>query len=276
MLWQSNRTNLSSNKHISNNNTSNVKIDKNTLIKYVDIKINIKDIDLSKFYKEDKKYTEKLLCVICYEISITSRHCSQCNCLICENCFECLTDQGYKRYVKCPLCKLNISVSDFQSISRTLKSIITEMDMKCLFYENGCHENIKFDQFLKHISNCEYRDVQCIEQNCMHKYPLNKIKEFGLCDKGKMIKCQLCNKNIRICEKEIHNLSLCPEIKVKCPECGIEIYNKDLKSHKKSIDDSSLNECIKIKLEKMKNELKKYEQSRLQRCRVPHLPSGLR
>ena len=118
----------------------------------------------------------------------------------------------FKENNKCLICKLNFEYK----INNNLKNELNYLSFKCQFKNEGCNEILFYSDYLNHIFNCKYNNIQ---YECNVKKYDYKRKEFKICG-------YLGNKN----EIEIH-FKLCGLNEYECIFCKEKILQLNLEEH---------------------------------------------
>ena len=188
-----------------------------------EINIALNDIYFKKFIKynnqlliynpeniNNKENIEDLICPICLNVLKNPISCSDK-----KNshsfCKECI-DTFLKENNKCPICKL---IFEYK-INNNLQKELNKLSFKCQFKNEGCNEILFYSDYLNHIFNCKYNNIQ---YECNVKKYDYKRKEFKKCG-------YLGNKN----EIEIH-FKLCGLNEYECIFCNEKILQLNLEEH---------------------------------------------
>ena len=188
-----------------------------------EINIALNDIYFKKFIKynnqlliynpeniNNKENIEDLICSICFNVLKNPISCSDK-----KNshsfCKECI-DAFLKENNKCPLCKI---IFEYK-INNNLQKELNKLSFKCQFKNEGCNEILFYSDYLNHIFNCKYNNIQ---YECKIKKYDYKMKEFKKCG-------YLGNKN----EIEIH-FKLCGLNEYECIFCKEKILKLNLEEH---------------------------------------------
>ena len=124
----------------------------------------------------------------------------------------------------------------------------------------GCEQSTPREQMQEHISNCDYRIIQC--ENCKVETPFISLNQhYTTCPKYPVECPQQCNTKVQRENINEHILNECPNTKVKCPYydmgCKCMYAKKDTELHSKDNYTNHLS-YVCVNLNK-KNEEFKYE-----------------
>ena len=177
--------------------------------------------------------------------------------VICLKCLHILqNNSNYSK--KCPKCNKK-TLKIYVKIPRNLRSMIQELELKCLFFSNGCKATVKYEHLLCHIRDCYFRNVMCCNMSCKHVFPLDKIVQYGSCRLGRLLLCPLCKKYVRNYDFKEHMKVTCPELRSKCNECGMEMLNKEVDRHVSLMEGRKATECVLYKLNTQSESIKNLE-----------------
>lgn len=100
----------------------------------------------------------------------------------------------------------------------------------------GCEQSTPREQMQEHISNCDYRIIQC--KNCNIETPFISLNQhYTTCPKYPIECPQQCNTKVQRENINEHILNECPNTKVKCPYydmgCECMYAKKDTELHSK-------------------------------------------
>ena len=186
----------------------------------INTSLNENDIDFKTFLKYNniilpynpeniinKANKEDLICSICFNILDNPISCSDK-----KNCHS--------------FCKECIDINN-------LKNELNNLSFKCPFKNEGCNEILFYSDYLNHIHNCKYNNIQ-YECN-VNKYDY-KTKKFKKCDYhgnkneiGKHFKlCGLTEYICIFCKEKILKINLEEHFKNKCIFRIIHYDNGDI------------------------------------------------
>ena len=141
-----------------------------------------------------------LQCVICNEIPLNPKECSNCQNLFCDDCIK--TWLELKN-----VCPCFCSEAPFHSnqAHKFIRDIINNLKVKCPNFELGCVESIRYESLPNHIKNhCLYRKVKCPND--------------------------FCKAEIFIKDQEAHIMKCILE-EAECPHCKIKFIKTEFLKH---------------------------------------------
>ncbi len=185
---------------------------------------SIKFIDSNFVTPEFNTFIEVIECKICTGIVVNPICCKVCDNLFCKNCIK---DWLERRKNECPFrCKFE----EFQ-IRPTTKNMIHKIKLFCCNKEKGCSEIIDYENYIKHLNNCEFNLYECIGCNMNSKKDEMKIHVLK-CDK--LFKnCEFCFEKFSINEIQSHFES-CQMFELPCKYCSIKIKRYNFDKHLKT------------------------------------------
>jgi hypothetical protein len=181
----------------------------NELFKLAEINTNVLKIPTDNVIEV---LAENYQCMLQFHIPINPLQCSNCENLICSSCLQDLQNQNKK----CPLCR-NILIP--KEPARLAKITLESFTLKCLNSE--CPEQIKYEKFIEHYTNCKYTERDGICTGCDKIIrTTNKFEEIiehnKICNSEQ--NCHFCEKIILTKEMPKH-LKVCEEREITCPYC---------------------------------------------------------
>ena len=206
----------------------------------INTSLNENDIDFKTFLKYnniilsynpeniiDKKNKEDLICYICYNILNNPISCSD-KTNSHSFCKECI-DIFLKDNNKCPLCKLKFEYK----INNNLKNELNNLSFKCPFKNEGCNEILFYSEYLNHIINCKYNNIQYECNVNKYDYKTKKFKNCGYLGNkneiGKHFKlCGLTEYKCIFCQEKILKINIEDHFKYKCIFRICHYYNGDI------------------------------------------------
>lgn len=215
---------------------------------------------------EFKEQIDEVYCPICFEIPLYPICCQNCNLIMCKECS--------KNLEKCPVCRKKFIK---EKLKRVMNNIINKIKFYCINKENGCNKILTYENYIKHINNCNFGKYKCLMKNCNFEGDKNQCfihaKNCSLLKK----KCQYCNNYIYNYQFDEH-YEQCGNNIINCIYCNNTFKNKDINNHinfycneyliecqkcfkkikRKEINNHNENECLKEQVNYWKN---LYEQS---------------
>jgi len=109
------------------------------------------DLVHNKDYLENISNVSK--CSICQRIMINPQECDNDECDK-TFCLYCINDSK-----RCPGCEK----SSFHPCSKGIRTLLSNLQIWCNI--EGCNEKVKYDSYVTHIQNCQFKLIQCKECN---------------------------------------------------------------------------------------------------------------
>ncbi len=224
---------------------------------------SFKELFPSIEYSIDKReFIDELICPICLDILDKPISCNTCECMICEKCYNHIESQNV-----CPCCN-NFFI--IKKIQRQIINILYNTQYSC----PECNSILKYNEFNDHSKICFCKIYKCLTENCNFTGTLNLMKQHILKCGLSIIKCDLCNKEVKKvflkehieqCENEFipciycyenikrkymeQHFLICPQFQIKCDNCGLFILRKNLNEHKMSTL------CLKTQVENLTKDI---------------------
>ena len=131
------------------------------------------------------------ICGICLSFVTNPLECATCSTIFCRRCIF-----DYTLYSNhCP----NRCKNQFKPVNRILKNMINSVQVNCIFFHKGCKEMLNYENYDKHIENCDYGPYMCDRCNFVD----SKDKVISHCKvcfsydnnsyDGNRIRCKYCN-----------------------------------------------------------------------------------
>ena len=112
-----------------------------------------------------------------------------------------------------------------------LQLVISSLCFRCPFQENGCLEELKYDNFLKHQDQCDFRIQPCPNIGCKEKLFKKNVAAhiFEVCEFS-LFECNFCRQKFTRTNYQTH-LGECQFRFIECKECYEIIIAKDMPAH---------------------------------------------
>ena len=205
------------------------------------------------------------ICQICLSFVINPVECQTCDCIFCRRCIH-----DYTLYSKhCP----NRCPPNFKPVNRILKNMINQVRVNCAFFHKGCNEILNYENYERHIKQCEYAPYMCLKCHYVDTLPMI-VSHCKICDdrpKEKRYRCKHCG---LIYGNDEDNLDgniddgfdeqklfvheyLCSEQFMVCKFCDRKFTLREMRNHKEE------NRCalavLENKIEFLNEKVKFYE-----------------
>ena len=232
------------------------------------IQLTVIDEEKGMLYNCYDAFAEKFpdfICQICLSFVINPVECATCDCIFCHRCIHDYTI--YSRH--CPnRCPIN-----FKPVNRILKNMINQVRVNCPFFHKGCGEVLSYENYEKHIKQCEYAPYMCVKCKYVDTLPM-VVSHVKICDskpKSRRYRCKHCgiiygndddnpdndiDEGFNEIKLFIHEY-LCNEQFMVCKFCDRKFTLRDMRKHKEE------NRCniavLENKIEFLNEKIKFYE-----------------
>lgn len=209
----------------------------------------------------DSDIVDKFKCSICYLVMQPEIIETICNHKFCYDCLNMIAITNQSIYIKCPLCRQELSMQKDLIINEEETRKIMESKIKCekckkeFLYKNHkdhkcdfniikckyCEFNVYEKDYLLHTSRCNNichkckihiskndihlcgKDViSCYNSGCHYKNQRSHIyKHYAIC-KYKIINCKWCERNIMLKDVKIHNKYCIAKYRI-CNKCKLHV-----------------------------------------------------
>lgn len=105
--------------------------------------------------KENEKFSD-LNCSICLCPSIDPILCPNEH-LFCRTCIA----KNYEYRRKCPQCNVETDITTYIPAVRPIQNILDNLEVSCLYKNNGCEKIMTRKDLFEHIKNCQYMHKKC-------------------------------------------------------------------------------------------------------------------
>lgn len=111
--------------------------------------------DLSRF---DQTIEQDFVCSICFGVFFDPVQ-DKCEHLFCRDCIFGWLEKNDATHLtgRCPLCLDQIAWADMRPASRIVKSLLSNLEIRCKFKEHGCARLVKYDLINDHERDCKFR-----------------------------------------------------------------------------------------------------------------------
>ena len=129
-------------------------------------------------------------------------HCCICTNVIkdpvmCQNehifCRACIT-RHLKNSQTCPTCREPLTVETLQQASRTVTNLLSELQIRCQFFERGCTQFVELGNLESHVADCGFAPAFCSNEGCHLEVNKQDLlhHETIVCEQRKVV-CHSCN-----------------------------------------------------------------------------------
>lgn len=194
-----------------------------------------------------KIFASELICSICLEVARDPKNCKTCQNLFCKFCIS--------KQIQANKCCPNRCNYIEEDLNLSFKKLLYKIQLKCLFFSQGCDQLIDYENFDKHINTCSQGNYICLSKLCSFEGPLKEILLHVSTCPMKIVVCIYCSKEIYKIEYDTHYLECSKKLK-KCPYCKLDVMNKEYSSHSENCLEYDLkcDKCDLIFKRKVKND----------------------
>ena len=195
----------------------------------------------------EQAVSQTLHCIICTNDIKDPVMCRHNEHVFCRGCIT----RHLTNSRTCPTCMEPLTV-DTLKVPRTVANLLSELKIRCEFFNRGCERFIELGDLERHVASCGFAPAVCTNEGC--NLEVNKQDllhhETAVCEQRR-VKCHSCN-DIR---QEMNT------VKMNLTTIDVKI-DKNMESIKKKIDDN--NAKIVAKVELVQQQLDKQEEGNRQ------------
>ncbi|CAB4024623.1 RING finger 151-like, partial [Paramuricea clavata] len=129
-------------------------------------------------------------CGICYNVVKNPVMCRHNEHLFCRACIT----RHLMNSQTCPLCLEPLAIETLSQPSRTIMNLLSELKIRCQFFNRGCETFIELGNLEKHIRVCGFAPAVCSNEGC--RLEVNKQDllrhETAVCELRR-VQCHNCN-----------------------------------------------------------------------------------
>ena len=193
----------------------------------------------------DKETLEDWTCGLCFQLVFEPKVCNRCGNSYCSKCIQdCLNNCNY-RYI----CPLKCGNSNFRDLNLKEKKYINKIKLRCK--HNGCNQFIYYTDYKEHLEKCQFRIYHCDNNPCTKQGYYRQMEEHSKRCKYRIVRCKECNQKFKYIDAKTHIEQVCPQRKVNCPFCNLEMKMCDYLNKHKTDDANCLKKLIKEKNKKL-------------------------
>ncbi|XP_028404286.1 influenza virus NS1A-binding protein-like [Dendronephthya gigantea] len=187
-------------------------------------------------------------CGICYNVMKHPVMCRRNEHLFCRACIT----RHLANSRTCPVCMEQLTVNTLTHASRTLTNLLSELKIRCEFFNRGCEMFVELGDLERHVAECAFSPVVCANKGCGLEVNRQDLMHHdgGACEKRR-IKCHNCSGISRGMDVVKNNLAA---MNVKLNEVG-----EKLKRSERNI--KAVEENVLAKVELVHKQLNKQEES---------------
>ena len=126
-------------------------------------------------------------------------------------CRDCIT-KHLENYQRCPTCADELTVETLADPQRTIKRMLNELKIHCVYIDRGCQEIVQLQHLDEHEAICGFTPAVCTNQGCGATLNQRDLihHESEVCEFRKL-KCHSCEemtKTLTNMEKRIANVEI--------------------------------------------------------------------
>ena len=208
-------------------------------------------------------------CGICYNVVKNPVMCCHNEHLFCRACIT----RHLMNSQTCPSCLEPLTVDTLSQPSRTVMNLLSELKIRCQFFNRGCVKFIELGNLDRHVTDCGFSPAACSNEGC--RLEVNKQDllhhETAVCELRR-VQCHDCN-DIRQ-EMDVVKVNLAA-MNVKLNEVGeklgrnekkLDRNEKKLDRNEKRVEENvkAVKDDVVAKVELVQEQLKKQEESNRQ------------
>ncbi len=194
-------------------------------------------------------------CGICYNVVKDPAMCRHNEHLFCRACIT-------RRLVDsqtCPSCLESLTVDTLSQPSRTVMNLLSELKIRCQFFNRGCERFIELGNLDRHVTDCGFAPAMCANEGC--RLEVNKQDllhhETAVCELRR-VKCHSCNDIRQEMDRVKVNMAAMNE-KLKEVSEKLDRNEKKAETNRKAAKDDVI-----AKVELVQEQLNKQEESNRQ------------
>jgi hypothetical protein len=172
---------------------------------------------------------DNIICVICYGILVDPRECKSCQQAFCSHCINHWKALNNK-------CPLKCAKLELIEPHRSTLSLLHKLTLKCVNYESGCKQVLRYQALSDHEKKCDFKLQKCTAFNlCKTECFKQEMEVHERQCEYIHISCQMCRKMFIRRHSMIHQ-SECEFQIIKCKaycDCKIADTRKEIFIHEK-------------------------------------------
>ena len=143
---------------------------------------------------EDERFQhpvgQSLHCSICTNVIRDPVMCRENEHLFCRACIT----RHLMNYQACPTCMEPLTVDTLKQAPRGIRNLLSELKIRCEFFDRGCGEFIELGDLERHVRDCGFAPAICSNEGC--ELEVNKRDllhhETVVCELRR-VQCHSCN-----------------------------------------------------------------------------------
>ena len=128
-------------------------------------------------------------CVICRNVLRDPVTCRDHQHLFCRACIT----THLANFERCPSCNQELCVHTLREAPRVVTNVLSELKIRCDFYERGCIKFVELGDLEKHCKECEFGPAICSNQGCYLDVNRRDLMYHGraVCERRR-VECHNC------------------------------------------------------------------------------------
>ena len=143
---------------------------------------------------EDERFehvvSQTLHCIICTNVIKDPVMCQRNEHLFCRACIT--VHLMYSQ--TCPTCMEPLTVETLGQPSRTVMNLLSELKIRCEFFDRGCGKFVQLEDLERHVADCGFAPAVCSNEGCQLEVNKQDLlhHETAVCELRR-VKCHSCN-----------------------------------------------------------------------------------
>ena len=131
-----------------------------------------------------------LHCSICMNVLKDPVMCRQNEHLFCRACITI----HLMNFQTCPSCMEPLTVETLRQAPRTVTNLLSELKIRCQFFDRGCRQFVELGNLERHIADCGLAPAVCSHEGCQVEVNKQDLlhHETSVCELRR-VKCHSCN-----------------------------------------------------------------------------------
>ena len=143
---------------------------------------------------EDERFeqivSQTLHCIICTNVIKDPVMCQRNEHLFCRACITI----HLMNFPTCPTCMEPLTVETLRQASRTVMNLLSELKIRCEFFDRGCGKFVQLGDLDTHVADCGFAPAVCSNKGCQLEVNKQDLlhHETAVCELRR-VKCHSCN-----------------------------------------------------------------------------------
>ena len=143
---------------------------------------------------EDERFeqivSQTLHCIICTNVIKDPVMCQRNEHLFCRACIT----RHLVNFHTCPTCMEPLNVETLRQASRTVVNLLSELRIRCEFFDRGCGKFVQLEDLERHVADCGFAPAVCSNEGCQLEVNKQDLlhHETAVCELRR-VKCHSCN-----------------------------------------------------------------------------------